>query len=439
MKQARLSTIFNSSKKRDDNLLPFSQKKTLGKIQGVNMHDTSFIKDVMNKGYETMQMKLKTPTKKSTRKSKHSPHNDLSAGSSNEAFSHAKEVCQIQIHEPAAISNKISHLKSVKVQDSNSHKLISRRTNLKRVKGDIDQDESGERIVDLRQSEISFGAKHNYAADQKESLKNITDKSENELVDKQVTFASETSIISSSKRRSLKRVTKSDVERSINGLSYSTLNIVKQLREAKASSKENLNSNEHNQKCFNDLSQETEESKIVKETQPVTNQDSLKSPLKSTISITDLSKKHLDIIRKARQRKQTRNDQWICEQNKSAAEIKVDKILEAPSISEKYSELIAEGELELVLPSHYKHLITCMRSMDQVVYFYKNRSKICKFDELAASVEINMKKRFNMTNFCQILSAVPDLYTYEWTKVTGSQSFSLIVNFPDSEWKQSDY
>jgi hypothetical protein len=436
MKQARLSTIFNSSKKRDDNLLPFSQKKTLGKIQGVNMHDTSSIKDVMNKGYETMQMKLKTPTKNSTRKSKHFPCNDLSAGSSNEAFSHTKEVCQIQTHEPAVISNKIDHLKSVKVQDSNiqnSHKLISRRTNLKRVKSDNDQDESGERIVELRQNEVSFGTKHNYAVDHKESLENNTDKYENELVDKQVTFASETSIISSNKRRSLKRVTKSDVERSINGLSYSTLNIVKQLREAKASSKENLNSNEHNQKCFNDLSQATEESKIAKETQPVTNQDSFKSPLKSTISITDLSKKHLDIIRKARQRKQTRNDQWICEQNKSAADIKVDKILEAPSISEKYSELIAEGELELVLPSHYKHLITCMRSMDQVVLFYKNRSKICKFDELAASVEINMKKRFNMTNFCQILSAVPDLYTYEWTKVRGSQSYSLIVNFPDSE------
>lgn len=379
MKQSRLSTIFSSSKKRDENLLPLSQKKILGKVSDVNMHDASSIKDVMKKGYETMQMKLITPTKNSTANSRRSPIKDSSSESVNRVFQESKEVNQMKTQEDERNSNQNFLLKSVKVQDSNnqnSHKLISSRVNLKRVKGFDDREDSGERTVELRPSHVSFGAKHTSTADHKDSLENVAAKFEDKNTEKQVTFASETSTIVSNKKRSLKRVSKNDVEASINSLSYSTINLVKQLRKAKESDKENLTSNEHNLKSLCDQSKASEESKIVKETQSTSNQDGFKSPLKSVVSIADLSKKHLDIIRKARQRKQTKNDLWICEQNKSENELKVDKLLDAPSISEKYSELIAEGELELVLPSHFKYMIQCLRSIDQVMLFYRNRSKI---------------------------------------------------------------
>jgi hypothetical protein len=49
-------------------------------------------------------------------------------------------------------------------------------------------------------------------------------------------------------------------------------------------------------------------------------------------------------------------------------------------------------------------------------------------------VQADTNKRFTTTQFCQILAAVPSLYTHEWTKLTGSQNYSLIIDVPDKHF-----
>lgn len=69
----------------------------------------------------------------------------------------------------------------------------------------------------------------------------------------------------------------------------------------------------------------------------------------------------------------------------------------------------------------------------------KNRSKILKFDQISASVEATTNRRFSLRHFCQMLTAVPTLYKYEWKKVTGEQSYSLVLEIPDEDFNSPDW
>lgn len=79
--------------------------------------------------------------------------------------------------------------------------------------------------------------------------------------------------------------------------------------------------------------------------------------------IANLSKKTLDILRKFQKPENKINpNEWICEQKKTENELKLDAILNGPSLSDKYSELIADGETTLILPAHFKHLVNLLRA-----------------------------------------------------------------------------
>lgn len=69
----------------------------------------------------------------------------------------------------------------------------------------------------------------------------------------------------------------------------------------------------------------------------------------------------------------------------------------------------------------------------------KNRSKLLKFDQISASVEATTNRRFTLRHFCQMLTAIPDLYRYEWKKATGEQSYSLILELPDEDCSSPDW
>ena len=64
-------------------------------------------------------------------------------------------------------------------------------------------------------------------------------------------------------------------------------------------------------------------------------------------AVANLSDKAKEIMLKIRMNKNKHSDEWVSDKNKSDAERKVDRILEAPSMKEKFSELLEKGDIKL--------------------------------------------------------------------------------------------
>lgn len=107
-------------------------------------------------------------------------------------------------------------------------------------------------------------------------------------------------------------------------------------------------------------------------------------------------------------------------------------------MSEKYEELISDKGIQLITPAHFKILINALRACDQCIHFLKKRGKLLKFEDISASVEASTNRKFSLTHFCQILRAVPTMYSHEWRRVTGERSHSLIIDIPAEESNSSE-
>ena len=128
-------------------------------------------------------------------------------------------------------SNEKVNPKSVKISDSKikiSHKKISSR-NLKRLKLENQDKASAERIVSLDLGNVPSRAKHNAQERNLKNLEDITQETQNMNAGKQVSFATETSMISS-KKRSQKQESKK-FEKMMDGLSSTSLQIIKNVVE----------------------------------------------------------------------------------------------------------------------------------------------------------------------------------------------------------------
>ena len=128
-------------------------------------------------------------------------------------------------------SNEKVNPKSVKISDSKikiSHKKISSR-NLKRLKLENQDKASAERIVSLDLGNVPSRAKHNAQESNLKNLEDITQETQNVNAGKQVSFATETSMISS-KKRSQKQESKK-FEKMMDGLSSTSLQIIKNVVE----------------------------------------------------------------------------------------------------------------------------------------------------------------------------------------------------------------
>jgi len=85
-----------------------------------------------------------------------------------------------------------------------------------------------------------------------------------------------------------------------------------------------------------------------------------------------------------------------------------------------------------------KNLLNLQRTCDDTIMFLKKRERVLNFDDISASVEACIKRTFSLTHFCQLLSAVPTLYTYEWRKVSGSSKQILVIDVSDEDFKTTE-
>lgn len=175
MKQARLSNIFSSSKKKADDFVRDSHKKVEQIKSKVNYNDSG-IKMVLTtsdsnlKGkHEITPMKIDSQLKSSARKSKCKHHlqskpstTGKASGKSSKSKLHATAVHKStnQRH----ISNENIDINSVKNLDSNFEVSQNQQitNNNKRVKVQEERTGSSERVVHFKDTEVVSTAKHTF-------------------------------------------------------------------------------------------------------------------------------------------------------------------------------------------------------------------------------------------------------------------------------------
>lgn len=73
-----------------------------------------------------------------------------------------------------------------------------------------------------------------------------------------------------------------------------------------------------------------------------------------------------------------------------------------------------------------------------MIAFLKKRRQLLKFESISVSVEATTGREFKLKHFCQILTASPHMYSHEWKRASGEKSYSLFIDFPESEAGDSD-
>ena len=433
MKQVQLKDIFLSTKKDEDGPHFDSRRKVIKKgVDSTTYSTPQNLKQLENQHkHEIIELNTEVISQSKYGKSKQPSKSKLCKGKGNDKrrTMFKERVDKIQNFNTSIHSNLNTNenLISVKNLDSKielSHNKLPSR-NLKRMKFDNKDNDIGEREITIGLDSIFSESKDKMNISKIQNQE--TDLKENQK--KQVSFKSETSIIWS-KRRNLKSKTKeNDV---VSNLSHTTLQVVKEVLESRN------NQSEQFEKCVQEEKEPTQnKSEIFLSPLPVIQKWSPKTNKKESRReiLAKISNNHMEIIRKARESlKNEDKDNWIWEKNKTAAEIQANKILDGPSISEKYEELLKEGEPELVLPASYKLLMKYQKALDEVIIFFKNRNKVWLFEELVASVEVTTKRSFSKVIFGQILKVSPDLYTYSWKKQRGKRNLSLIVDISDENF-----
>lgn len=331
----------------------------------------------------------------------------------------------------------VDSVKNSNLKFGNSHThLASRRS--KRIMLRESQGESGERRVYFGDAKTTKEAKH---TEGKEPTLNHFMCSSQSVTQTNCVFVDlDETELPRNKRREQKSNVKHQ-ENALDKLSHTTLQIIKQVKSLK---KDKLSSIEERDEEAYEKAQEDsttfkkprEESKI-QESKDTADQPTkcvrFQSPKKVNHkpSVANLSKKTLDILKKfKRPDPKEENKQWTCEKDKTELDYRVDRILDGPSMKEKYEELLGEGELKLVMPAHFKTLLKFQESCDDVIKFFRGRSRALKFEDISASVSTHIRRTFTQKHFCQILAAEPDLYTYEWKKTTGDRSYMLFIDIP---------
>lgn len=105
-------------------------------------------------------------------------------------------------------------------------------------------------------------------------------------------------------------------------------------------------------------------------------------------------------------------------------------------MKDKYAELVAD-KVEVVLPARFKILLKLMRACDETLLFFNKRKRLALFEDISSSVEAYTGRSFSITQFAQILTAVPKMYTHEWRKVNQNKTHSLVIDFPQQQ-KEND-
>ncbi|CAI2386891.1 unnamed protein product [Moneuplotes crassus] len=329
------------------------------------------------------------------------------------------------------ISSKPSNFLDSKIHINTDN---AERTNRKRKKVNSYKKGSEEREVVIPCASQLHWSKHNNGTaifKKKEGNNTVT-----KDAGKQVTFNQDVSIISN-KKRELKKKSKIDAERILSLMSSTSLDVIKEVIANKEQGYESKSSK--GELCKNissgfkpDFVRCPNKQKFENLNKKNQILDKTPEPTSRSNVLARLKKETLKTIKSVIKRKNTDDqDQWLCEQGRTKPEIEAQEILKAPSISEKYQELLTDKAPEVVFPAQYKLLIRFYAALDEVILFFKKRGKVCIFEELAVSVENSTKRNFNKANFGQILTVSPDSYTYEWKDLKGKRGYSLVLDVPD--------
>jgi hypothetical protein len=395
MRQARLSTIFSSSKKKADDFVTTTNKK-MEVAKGVLAQSEYDLKVIgldstSKKDPNTLHMKLDTHLKLSARKSKckgSSKSKVVSLGNATQVCPSSASKVQLFVNGETAnatqISNENKDINSVKTSDLNlekSHTQLTSR-NLKRVKVDDARTGSEDRMIYFEDCKAAPVSKHTLVQDGKE-LFGVSKNPEPSVASTNYRHAGtgHQSCVSTGdafnladvkiKKRSSKRNNK-ESDQALDKISTTSLQVIRSIIALKRNKPlETVEENRHEErleKCAKDQPvptaepKKSEEQKTEEKTVKVVRFQTPKK-VEPKSGIANLSKKTLDVLKKLRKPENKANpNEWICEQNKTENDLKLEAILNGPSLSEKYSELIADGETTLVLPAHFKNLVNLLRA-----------------------------------------------------------------------------